>query len=99
MQYRYNPAREHGLPVPHYASIRAEPGQVFICHHQALHKASANRAQGQPRTTLYFRLTRAGRPKGCSETYLEAMLNPWLETPLLPALAKRQQQQQQQQQQ
>ena len=68
-----NRKKEHGLPVPAYDSLRVSPGQAFICHHQTLHKASANRS-GDTRTTLYFRLTRAGRPKGCSETFLDAML-------------------------
>ena len=84
-----NRKKEHGLPVPAYDSLRVSPGQAFICHHQTLHKARANRS-GDTRTTLYFRLTRVGRPKGCSETFLDAMLDPWLETPLLPELAAKQ---------
>jgi hypothetical protein len=95
--YRWNPAAEHGLPLPKYTSVRVRPGQAFIVHHQALHKTAANTTTND-RTILYFRLTRQGTPGSRHRStkslaplqYLDALLDPWLETPHLAGLVAKQ---------
>ena len=59
-------------------------------HHQTMHGVGPNHSDQDP-LHIYFRLTAAGRPEGSKESYVAAMLNPALETRLLPQLSKRQQ--------
>lgn len=63
-------------PTP--SLVKLNVGDAVLVHHGCPHSASWNLCD-DPRVMVYFRLTKMGRPDGCSACYPEALENPWLE--------------------
>jgi len=75
--------------MPSMQPVHAKPGQAILMQWQTIHGVGPNHSETD-RIHVYFRLTAAHRPEGSKKTYPAAMMDPYLETPLLKELARRQ---------
>ncbi|MFI9626440.1 phytanoyl-CoA dioxygenase family protein [Streptomyces sp. NPDC052042] len=64
-------------------AFTAEPGDVVVMHHLVPHRVGIN-TSSTPRVMAYFRVSHAQHP----DLALRALSDPWLEYPVLAALAR-----------